>query len=267
MAAEYLELSRNILELSRKDLEAIDYWISILQTAGTDGFLKGGFIRDKVANRVKGMTLIPNDFDILVTGKIHSVLQAAIRNDAEVIERRRRKGTPVFKYKVPGFEDITFETGVAMGAVANYDTADFESIRSDDAKNTDLNVNAMSIHLIPGKISLFDPLDAVGSITRGEVSLNDWHSLYRNPENVLRAFRVTDRIDCKLTKKTLNIFSTHAHVVGKIKRPFLDSQIIPLIDSPNASQIWLQMKILGITRYLTGGGIATLNQAREVFKP
>jgi hypothetical protein len=52
MAAEYLEISRNILELSRKDVEAINYWTSILQIAGADGFLKGGFIRDKVANRI-----------------------------------------------------------------------------------------------------------------------------------------------------------------------------------------------------------------------
>lgn len=264
MRAEHSRFSRDILELNLKEQEVLEYWTFILQGAGVQGFLKGGFIRDKVANHIRGISLVPEDLDILVTEKIHSVLQVAKQNGAEVIERRWRKGTPVFRYKVPGF-DIDCEMGIAMGIRADRGVSSFEQVRLEDAKATDLDVNSLSLRLVPGNLEVFDPFDAVSAIAKGEISLLDSRSLYRNPENVFRAYRIADRLQCKLSERTREFFEVHAHVVARIRRPFLDSQLKPILESSNATDIWRQMEQIGMTRHILSGEITSFEQAKSLL--
>lgn len=264
MEAERSRFLRDILEPNLKEQEVLEYWTFILQGAGVQGFLKGGFIRDKVANHIRGTSLVPEDFDILVAGKIHSVLQVAKQNGAEVIERRWRKGTPVFRYKVASF-DIDCEMGIAMGIRADRGVSSFEQVRLEDAKATDLDVNSLSLRLIPGNLEVFDPFDAVSAIAKGEISLLDSRSLYRNPENVFRAYRIADRLQCKISQRTIEYFRAHAHVVRRIRRPFLDSQLRLILDSSNAADLWRQMEQIGITQHILCGAAMSFEQAKSLL--
>lgn len=256
---------RYYLDLNPEERDALDYWSEIVLGAGTNGFLKGGFIRDKMANRIRFLSLEPNDIDFLVVDKINKVTELALKSGATIIERRSRKGTPVFRYFVPQYPNMNFEVGVAMGNVFTYEDKTLERIRMDDIHSTDLNVNSMSVELSVGGKEIYDPLNGIDAIKTGLVSLVDWHSLYRNPENVLRTFRVADRINCELSAQTKEALKKHAQVVERIKRPFLDLQLSPILRSPNSENLWQQLKELNITSYLLGGEINDLEQAKTMF--
>lgn len=266
MISENQELLQQAFQLNTAEQEAIDYWAFVLQNSDTEGLLKGGFIRDKITSCVRKVPLVPHDVDLFVIGGIHRVLQSARQNGAELVERRWRKSTPVFKFRISRFEDLSFEVGVVLGDAYTYDSADFHSIRLDDAGSTDLDVNAMSLRLSHGERSIFDPFDAFGAIGMGEVSLINKQSLYKNPENIFRAYRIADRLHCQLSVKTLRSFAQHGHVVSRIKRPFLVSQLKPILDSKNADCLWEQMTSAGVTRHILSGSIRSLGEARELLQ-
>lgn len=248
MAVERNEAPKPVpIEITPAESAAIKFWTNVVRNAKTQGFIKGGFLRDKIASYERGLNLIPKDLDILVVDSINRIALVASQNGANIVERRRRKGTPVFRFTHVEFPDLDVEMGVALGS--EYDTASFASIRRDDALMSDLNVNAMSLVLGDPLHAIYDPLDGINAIRMGEVSLTGQSVLYRNPENIFRAIRIADRIDCKLNDWSLDLIATNAQVVERIKRQFLLVQIKPILDSPNAESNWNLLKSLGVIRY------------------
>lgn len=235
------------IELTSEEATAIDFFTEVVSSAETKGIIKGGFLRDKIASRERNLVLVPKDIDILVLDRINKVAEVAHVNGARIVERRKRKGTPVFRFSHQDFPTLDIEMGIALGE--EYDTATFSEIRRADALMTDLNVNAMSLVLGEPLHTIYDPLDAKTSIRRGEVSLTHPTVLYRNPENVFRAVRVADKIDCALTEWSKDLIRENVQVVSRIQRPFLLSQIKPIIESANAEENWALLSDLGALWY------------------
>lgn len=247
------DLNNEVLfELKGNERRAMNYWGQIIDIAGTNGILKGGFIRDKLASKIIGINIEPRDIDILVVGRVNLVTSVAVDSGAVILERRRRKGTPVFKFELQNLLDLDFEIGVMMGNADEYGTATFESIRESDAFFTDLDVNAMSMRINPdGRLTdFYDPHDGVSALSRGEISLVDYKSLYRNPENVFRTIRIADKIGCSLSNETQAIVTEHAAVVKKLEREFLLKQIRPILLSQNSVVLWRAMERYGIIEHL-----------------
>lgn len=235
------------IEFTPVESSTIEFWTNVVRVAGTRGFIKGGFLRDKIASVERDLDLTPKDLDILVIDRINKIASIASNNGANIIERRRRKGTPVFRFSHAEFPDLDIEMGVALGS--EYDIATFTSIRRDDALTSDLNVNAMSLVLGELMHAIYDPLDGVNSIRRGKISITSRDVLYKNPENVFRAVRVADKIDCRLNDWSYDLIFANAQVVSKIQREFLLRQIKPILDSPNAYDNWRLLKDLGVIEH------------------
>ena len=235
------------IELTSKETTAIDFFTQVVSSVGAKGFIKGGFLRDKIASKERGLELVPKDIDILVVDRINKIAEIALANGAVIVERRKRKGTPVFRFSHQDFPEIDIEMGVALGN--KYDTASFSDIRRADALMTDLNVNGMSVVLGEPLHTLYDPFSARASIRKGEVSLTHREVLFRNPENVFRAVRVADKIDCSLTDWSKDLIRENVQVVSRIQRPFLLTQLKPIIESKNAAENWALLSDLGALQY------------------
>jgi tRNA nucleotidyltransferase/poly(A) polymerase len=235
------------IELTSEEATAIEFFTRVVSSAETKGFIKGGFLRDKVVSKERGLDLVPKDIDILVVDRINKVAEIAHANGASIVERRKRKGTPVFRFSHQDFPELDIEMGVALGE--EYDTATFLEIRRADALMTDLNVNGMSLVLGEPIHTISDPLDARTSIKRGEITLTHRAVLYRNPENVFRAVRIADKIDCELIDWSKDLIRDNAQVVARIQIPFLLAQIRPIVESENAEANWALLTDLGVLQY------------------
>lgn len=248
MAVERNKTPRLIsIEITSAESAAIEFWTYVVHKARTHGFIKGGFIRDKIASQERGLDLIPKDLDILVVDRINIVASVALKNGIHIVERRRRKGTQVFRFSHTEFPDLDIEIGVALGS--EYDTATFTSIRRGDALTSDLNVNAMSLVLGEPTCVIYDPLDGINSIRRGEISITGQEVLYRNPESVFRAIRIANKIDCRINDWSLDLIAANAQVVQRIQRWFLLKQVEPILNSPNARSNWDLLRELGVIRF------------------
>lgn len=246
-----------------RDLPWIQEWSQIFQEADTYGYIKGGYVRDLVSNLVRDTRLEPKDVDLLVTGKINKVAGRVTARGGQIVERRRRKGTPVFRFKLPAFPETDFELGVALADSHSYGTISDGELRIQEAGRSDFDVNSMSIGL--GNFDLVDPYGAVEAIQRGEMSLIDPRSLYRNPENILRGFKIKDKLGVNFSDDTKAQLIKHGAVLSRIKRPYLDSQMFPILTSANASTIWDEMTEFSVTQHLLQGQIHSLREAQELF--
>jgi len=251
------------IKIAERDLPWIGEWSKIFQETGTYGYIKGGYIRDVISNIINGTDLVPKDVDLMVAGRINKVVGVVLGNGGQMVERRSRKKTPVFRVALPSFPGVDFELGVALIKPELYENATPEQIRLYEATNTDFDVNSMSIGL--SDLDLLDPHGGIQAIKNRQISLLDTQSLYRNPENILRGFKVKDKLGANFSYITSQIISEHSKVLRKVKRPFLDSQLRPLLTSVNATEIWQELTDLGITQNLTDGDVATLEQAKQIF--
>lgn len=235
------------LEISPQEYGAIEFWGGISQKLGVNIVLKGGFIRDKIANLYWEYSLQPADIDFLVPGNIILVVREFLNRGGLILRKLGRKGTMGFKLVIPSFPDLVFELGLLMGMTSDFNNPSFETRRRADVYFTDLDINSMSVSL--GQVGsgrpIFDPLGGSQSIFHGESSLVSWKSLHRNPENVLRAVALSNRVGCRLSQSTCEFIKSNIGVVKYISRNFLLSQLDPIVSADAAPDLWIFLKRLG----------------------
>lgn len=236
-------------------LAALKFLNSISENCGTKMVLKGGAVRDRLARFYHGINLTSKDYDFFVLDKINLVIENIVKNDGIVVERRRRKGTPAFKFLLLDLApSIEFEIGVLLGGDAYGKNIDFEKIIENDARRTDFDVNAISLDLSSLSTSLeykvYDPLRGEEAIKNRLVSAISPVSFYHNPENIFRGIKAADRLRANLSDQTLQAMGRFASRLEKVPRDFLWANLRPILESPNSKELWHLMQSLGVIKVI-----------------
>ncbi|MCL4390175.1 MAG: hypothetical protein M1484_03355 [Patescibacteria group bacterium] len=204
------------------DIQKTSDFVAIAaETSGTIAILKGGAVRDQLWNYYHGTDFRPKDLDFFVVSNIHLVHRQLQDKGFNLVERRKRKGTPVFKYKSP-LSGTDFELGTLIGRPKKYSQRDsLQDLLYIDAESTDLTIDALSLTLRPSKYSwdeseVNDPIGAMRDIKNGEIKTPHPATFFRAPDAMLKAVRLASQLDATLPIETLARLSEACSLVPKV---------------------------------------------------
>lgn len=188
--------------------KALGFVTESVDRLGLKAILKGGAVRDIVWNYVHGTNFKPNDLDIFVFGNIHLLHGDLLRKGAIVVDRKPRKGSPVFQYDFPELSGVKVEIGSMIAKPLSHDDrVNYLEMLYLDALNSDLRVNSMSLPILRGKAKwriseLNDPLDGRRDIRKKSLRVSNENDAFQ-AERILSAVRLSVQLDADLPDSTL----------------------------------------------------------------
>lgn len=239
-------------------MQPLRFWQQIALQTQIPIVLKGGAVRDLVANAIYGGHRYPRDLDLFVPNGINLVAHEAKVRGAREVDRRRRKGTQVFVFESESNFALNMEVGVLLGKPAQYSkNMNLETVKYFDALNTDLNVNSLSIELARfldrtcfDFQEIFDPVNGIEAIRRKEVALVDLSSVYRNPENILRSILISSKLDANLSASSKKRILECAHLLRRLKPEFVLKVLRSLKTLPNPQLAFRELQSIGAIQEL-----------------
>lgn len=226
-----------LVKLSNNEQLLISDLGEIVDDSNSHAIIKGGFVRDKISNSIRGTNLIPNDIDVFVSRNIHNVVSTALSKGYKIIERRARKKTPVFKLQSPNTK-YDLEIGIIRANPYLYDLSPtFDQLVQEEALSSDLGVNALSIRLskkLP--FCLYDSFNATEQLESGVLSISNTRCFHTNPETPLRIIRIVNKLDCQLDKQGQEYLRDHNYVASRMQEWFAISQILKLLENENTME-------------------------------
>lgn len=260
MRLELEQLPRGELEFPPQLNEMIQLVAEAGQMADANVVLKGGAVRDLVWNFYHGTAFVPNDLDFFVDRNLIKLHGELLKKGAQLVERRTRKGTPVFKYKLPLTDpDFEIEVGYLIDKAENYDKQRlWNGILKGDAECTDLMVNSLSVKIVPNHSrwslsEVQDPLGAIVDIQQKEIRLAAPTALFRTPDSILRTIRIAYQLGARLPYETLAALYSARNQIARVPFHLLQCEARKIIDMPNYKDIVETLSSTGIIDALFPG--------------
>lgn len=241
-------------EFSSEVLWSLDVLRSVLAKAGVDGCIKGGLIRDYVANFSLGMDLSPNDMDLMISEGVNKVVELLIKEGANISERHNRKKTPTFKVDLPTMGGmLNLDIGILLGRANTYSRkVQFSDLIEDDARLSDFTANSLFLPISSSLNikNIVDPLGGIRDIKERVVRMVALNTFVRNPECMLRAIVLADRLGGKIETGTAEAISKYASLI-KNAPAFVVAQNMKRIIDSTSKEVNLQlMRDLGLSTFL-----------------
>ncbi|MEM3112311.1 MAG: hypothetical protein QXY90_04655 [Candidatus Anstonellales archaeon] len=233
-------------------------WINIIQKAASDarttGYIKGGILRDYISNLYHGTTLSPKDLDIMLLGGVNHTVGGMISQGAEIKLRRNRRKTPVFEMLLPTNQGvIEADIGIVLGKPNSYERGFTPgTILEDDARLSDFTVNTLFLPLdkLLSVENLVDPLNGIQDIKDKVIRMVTPNTFVRNPECMLRAVRMADRLSATIEPTTADAIRSYSHLIRRAPKPVVDQNMEVILHSPNSKSNVESLANLGLLDHL-----------------
>jgi tRNA nucleotidyltransferase/poly(A) polymerase len=237
------------------------FWVNKIQSVasrtGIVGYLKGGLLRDYVSNFYNGTTLSAKDLDIMLLNGVNLAVGELVKEGANIQLRRNRRKTPVFELSLPTSSgSIHADIGIVLGKPNTYEKGHGrETIIDDDARLSDFTINTLFLPLDkPLSINnIIDPLGGIQDIEQRKIRMVAPNTFVRNPECMLRAVRMADRLSATIEPGTYDAITRYAHLITKAPQPVVDQNLKSLLESPNRERNIEMLDVLGLREYLSLG--------------
>ena len=233
-------------------------WINKIQEtvflSGTVGYLKGGVLRDYISNVYNGTNLDPKDLDIMLLGRINLVIDKLVKCGAKIKLQRNRKNTPVFELDLPTkFGLIKADIGIILGRPSSYKKDQLiETLIKDDMNLSDFTVNTFFLPLYKPlrTLNIIDYLKGIEDIRNRKVRMVTPDTFFRNPECMLRAVKVADRLSSVIEPVTFKTIKKYSYLIEGAPEPVINQILCAILQSPNKRKNIELLKELGLLKYL-----------------
>ena len=232
----------------------IDRTRKVVLRTGATGFLKGGLLRDYVYNLYNGTNLTPEDLDIMFLGGVNFVVSELVKEGAIIQSRRNRRKTPVFELGFPtSLGTIKTDIGIVLGNPSTYERGQkIENFIEDDAKLSDFTVNSLFLPLEKTLdiSNIIDPLCGIKDILNQQIRMVSPNTFVRNPECMLRAVRVAERLSAIIEPFTFQAIKHYAPLILKAPQFVIKQNLEAILTSPNKKHNIEILESLSLLQYL-----------------
>lgn len=233
----------------------LDQIRNITSRIGVRGFLKGGLLRDYVSNIYNGTSLTPKDLDIMLIGGVNLTVSELVKEGATIQLRRNRRKTPVFELILPTSKGtIAADIGIVLGKPNSYERGQkTETFLEDDARLSDFTVNAIFLPLDKHLevTNLIDPLGGIKDIQGRQIRMVSSNTFIRNPECMLRAVKMADRLSAVIEPITFEAIKHYASLIRRAPQPVINQNLEAILESPNNQRNIKLLKELGLLEPLS----------------
>ena len=206
----------------------------VLDTEGTRGYVIGGYVRDKLLNRLSG----GKDIDILVVGDGVDIARKVARKTG-----RNRKvtvfktyGTAMFKH-----EDIEIEFVGARKESYNIDSRK-PSVEAgtleDDQNRRDFTINALAISLNKETYgALVDPFNGIDDLKHRIIRtpLKPDQTFSDDPLRMMRAIRFASQLNFTIEPLTLDAISSNCERIRIVSAERISTELNKIVLSEKPS--------------------------------
>ena len=209
----------------------IENCISILENAGFSAFAVGGAVRDSL------LGITPSDWDVTTSALPEEILTAF--SEFRTIPTGIKHGTVTVLFEdnsnaIP-VEITTFRIDGEYKDSRHPENVTFSKNIRDDLSRRDFTVNAMAYSEKTGLVDAFGSRDDLDSgIIRavGDPELRFGEDALR----ILRAFRFAAQLDFTIEQNTLKAASDKSHLLSKIARERIGTEMKKLLAARGASE-------------------------------
>ncbi|KKT97077.1 MAG: Nucleoside diphosphate kinase [Microgenomates group bacterium GW2011_GWB1_45_17] len=248
--------------------QALGFVAESVDRLGLKAILKGGAVRDMVWNHVNGTEFKPKDLDIFVFGNIHLLHGDLQKKGAITIDRKPRKGSAVFKYRLPELPEVEVEVGSMIAEPLSYDgRASYSEMLRLDAFSSDLRVNSMSLPISGGKTKwnigeVNDPLDGKRDVKERSLRVSNEDDVFP-ADRILSAVRLSVQLDADLPDSTLAKLARSSNKISGVPYHRIRPDAEKIVKSQKYDQAAEILHGLGVIDSLFQGRIMA---AGELFK-
>lgn len=259
---------RELVFTDPKLKQALGFVAESVNRLGLKAILKGGAVRDIVWNYVHGTNFKPKDLDIFVFGNIHLLHGDLLRKGAIVVNRKPRKGSPVFQYNLPGLSGVEMEVGSMIAKPLSHDDrAHYSEMLYLDALNSDLRVNSMSLPILGDKAiwkmsELNDPLDGRRDIRKKSLRVSNENDVFQ-AERILSSVRLSMQFGADLPDHTLTKLAHSSNKISRVPYHRIKPEAEKIVKSQKYNQAAEILHGLGVIDTLFPGRVM---DAKELFK-
>ncbi len=225
-----------ITDFNHQEWTAIRAIQSALEEEGSEGFIIGGYVRDRLLN------MITKDIDIAVVGSGISIAQ-------KTAQKLRIAPPTVFKTfgtAMLKYEDLEIEF---VGARKESYSADSRKpavatgTLEDDQKRRDFTINALAIRLNEHFGEVIDPFDGLGDLERRIIKtpLDPDQTFSDDPLRMLRAIRFATQLDFVIADDTLAGITRNKDRIAIISQERITTELNKMLLSPIPSKAFIYL--------------------------
>ncbi len=190
----------------------------------------------------------------MLLGGVNHVVGGLLNQGAEIKLRRNRRKTPVFEMLLPTNQGIIeADIGIVLGKPNSYERGfTTRTILEDDARLSDFTVNTLFLPLDKtlSVENIIDPLNGIQDIKDKVIRMVAPNTFVRNPECMLRAVRMADRLAATIEPATVDAIRTYSHLIKRAPHPVIDQNLEVLLCSPNQDSNVRTLEELCLMNYL-----------------
>jgi len=248
--------------------QGLNFVTESVDRLGLKAILKGGAVRDMVWNYIHGTNFTPRDLDIFVFGNIHVLHGDLLQKGAVAVNRKLRKGSTVFKYKLPGLSEVELEIGSMITKPLSYHgRAGYPEMLFLDAFSSDLRVNSMSLPVSGGRTKwdiseVHDPLDGKRDVKEKSLRVSNEDDVFQ-AERIFSSVRLSMQLDADLPDHTLAKLARSSNKIPRVPYHRIKPEAERIIRSQRYDEAAEILHGLGAIDALFPGRVM---DARELFK-
>ena len=217
------------IKCTEKELFILKKIAHAAEELGTETYLIGGFVRDKIIGRKT------KDADIVCVGDGIALAKAV---------SKRFKPEPKFSYfKNYGTAHINVNDFDLEFVGARKESYQYHSRKpavtpgtlKDDQDRRDFTINALAISLNEKDFGkLIDPFDGVNAIEKGIIRtpLDPLQTFSDDPLRMMRAIRFSSQLGFTIEQKTFQAIKDEADRISIVSQERITDELIKIIDSP-----------------------------------
>jgi tRNA nucleotidyltransferase/poly(A) polymerase len=232
----------NVYSKTNKELQAALEIMKIIDKAGYESLIVGGFVRDIIMNKKS------NDIDIAT-----NMPQEEIKKHFDTIDVGESFGVNIVKYK--GFtmevaqyrKDIYSDLMKGKGADSVAIVSDF----SEDAARRDFTINSLGIDLNGNIVDHHGGIDDIEKnviTTVGDPELRFQEDVVRT----LRGVRFASRLDFNIDQKTIDAIKKFAPEIGKVSAERITKELNKMAEQegPKFAQALEMLDSVGLLNFI-----------------
>ena len=112
---------------------------------------------------------------------------------------------------------------------------DISNLVEDDARLSDFTINSLYLPL-GYKLSednIIDPLAGISDIKNQVIRMVEPNTFVRNPECMLRAVRMSDKLSAQIDSETADSIRKYSHLIKRAPRPVVEQNLKEILSSEN----------------------------------
>lgn len=228
---------------------------NFLINQGTQAYIVGGFLRDRLLGRETA------DIDIAMAGdalKIAPALAIALGGNYVPLNKENRIARVILASQTSGQWHI--------------DISSFSGSIEHDLKRRDFTINALAVDLSrlyhpqqnsPAEVQVIDPFNGLSDLERGVVRATTDSVFQSDPLRLLRAVRLASELGFTIDGETEGLIKSHCHLIAHVAAERSREELVRLLKITDSEQLWPYLDELGLITAL----IPELAEAKGVEQP